>query len=134
MTAETISTNPAPTGDPAAAGAARAVRFYDLVDSGDIDGMAALFAEDTVYRRPGYEPMPGRAGITDFYLHRRVIREGRHTLTTVVPDRSHVAVVGEYHGVLHSGDPVDLRFADLFEVNPDGAFCSRETFFFAPLV
>jgi steroid Delta-isomerase len=119
--------------DRAASAHARAVRFYDCVDSGDIEAMAALFGDETVYHRPGYEPMPGRAAITDFYLRRRLIKAGRHTLSSILAQATQVAVVGEYHGVLHSGDPVDLRFADLFHLNAEGAFCRRETFFFAPL-
>lgn len=119
--------------DRAALAYARAVLFYECVDSNNIEGMAALFSEEAVYHRPGYEQMSGREGITDFYLHRRVIKEGRHTLASILAQATQVAVVGEYHGVLHSGDPMDLRFADLFNLDAQGAFCRRETFFSAAL-
>lgn len=134
MSTDARSANSAPISDPATAGAARALRFYKLVDSGDIAGLTAMFTEDGVYRRPGYEPMLGREGITDFYRNRRVIREGKHTLTSIIQQDSHLAAVGEFHGVLHNDTPVDLRFTDVFVSDADGAFSSRETFFFAPLV
>ncbi|MFB8212217.1 MULTISPECIES: nuclear transport factor 2 family protein [unclassified Streptomyces] len=109
-------------------------RFYDLVDSGDADGVAALFAPDALYRRPGYPPMVGPAGLLGFYGRDRTIRAGNHTLTNVLADGAFVGVFGEFHGVLHSGDPVDLRFADSFTVRPDDLFADRDTYFFAPLV
>jgi steroid delta-isomerase len=108
-------------------------RFYDCVDGNDVPGLAALFAPGSSYHRPGYEPYLGPEGMTRFYGSERVIRSGRHTLTTIVATGHDVAVRGEFHGELHDGSPVDLRFADFFETGPDGRFTRRETFFFAPL-
>jgi ketosteroid isomerase-like protein len=113
---------------------ASAYRFYRCVDDGDVPGLAALFTVDATYHRPGYEPILGREGISRFYSRDRVIRAGRHTLTTAVATGEEVAVRGEFHGVLHDGSPVDLRFADFFELDPEGRFTRRDTFFFAPLV
>jgi steroid Delta-isomerase len=109
-------------------------RFYELVDRGDAAGLAALFAPDAEYRRPGYGLMTGPEGLLGFYGRDRTIREGGHTLTVVLADGPTVGVFGEFHGVLHSGEPVDLRFADSFTVRPDGLFATRDTYFFAPLV
>ncbi|MFD8751875.1 nuclear transport factor 2 family protein [Kitasatospora sp. NPDC059577] len=109
-------------------------RFYHLVDTGDVPGLAALFAPDARYRRPGYETMTGPEGLSGFYGGKRTIRSGRHTLTTLLTDGHQVGVFGEFHGVLNDGEPVDLRFADGFSVRPDGLFSSRDTYFFAPLV
>ncbi|MDT0477786.1 nuclear transport factor 2 family protein [Streptomyces sp. DSM 41014] len=115
--------------------AIRAVRrFYHLVDSGDCQGLAAMFAADAEYRRPGYELMEGPEGLLSFYSRDRTIRSGQHTLTTLLTDGHHVGVFGEFHGVLKDGRPLDLRFADRFIVRPDGLFSSRDTYFFAPLV
>ncbi|ADJ46520.1 hypothetical protein AMES_4695 [Amycolatopsis mediterranei S699] len=126
-----MSPSEAPTRQAAAIAMAR--HFYDCVDSTDVAGAAGLFAADARYHRPGYEPFAGPEGITRFYTHDRVIRSGRHVLTTVVAVGDDVAVRGEFHGVGHDGSPVDLRFADFFEVGPDNLFTRRETFFFAPL-
>jgi steroid Delta-isomerase len=114
--------------------AIRAVRhFYRLVDSGDVPGLAALFAPDAPYRRPGYELMVGPEGLRGFYGEARVISAGAHTLTSLLTDGRTVGVFGEFHGVLKDGNPVDLRFADSFTLRPDGLFSSRDTYFFAPL-
>ncbi|MEK8146036.1 nuclear transport factor 2 family protein [Streptomyces sp. M10(2022)] len=109
-------------------------RFYELVDSGDPQGLAALFADNAEYRRPGYDLMVGPAGLLGFYGRDRTIRSGRHTLTTLLTDSHTVGVFGEFHGELHDGNPVDLCFADSFTVRPDGLFASRDTYFFTPLV
>jgi ketosteroid isomerase-like protein len=112
---------------------ALAHRFYDHVDNGDVPGLAAMFAPEASYHRPGYEPFQGQAGIIEFYSHGRKIRSGRHVLTSVVSTGDTMAVRGEFHGTLRDGSPVDLRFADFFQLGPDQRFTRRDTFFFAPL-
>lgn len=109
-------------------------RYYELVDQGDVDGLVALFDPDAVYHRPGYPPLRGAAELSRFYTSQRVIREGRHTLDTVVAHGDAVAVHGAFHGTLHSGATVETRFADFFRCHPDGTFARRDTFFFAPLI
>ncbi len=109
-------------------------RYYELVDAGDVAGLVAMFTEDATYHRPGYEPMRGHEGLTAFYGGERVIREGRHTVSTVVVDGSQVAVHGVFEGELHDDRKVSLRFADFFVLEADGRFSRRDTFFFAPLV
>lgn len=109
-------------------------RYYDLVDSGDVAGLVALFADDAVYHRPGYPPLAGRRDLERFYRDQRVIRTGRHTVSTLIVSGAEVAVNGEFRGELHNGEVVSLRFADFFVVNPDGTFARRDTYFFAPLV
>ncbi|MFI8325546.1 nuclear transport factor 2 family protein [Streptomyces sp. NPDC085529] len=121
------TTSPASTED-------RVRHYYDLVDAGDVPGLVGLFTPDAVYHRPGYPPFDGHEGLTRFYGGTRVIRTGRHTLTTIVADGSDIAVHGEFHGELHDGTTVGLRFADFFRVAADGRFGRRDTFFFAPLV
>jgi len=112
---------------------ALARRFYECVDGGDVPGLAAMFAPSGSYHRPGYEPFVGQDEITRFYSHGRKIRSGRHTVTSVVATGATMAVRGEFHGVLRDGNPVDLRFADFFDLGPDQRFTRRDTFFFAPL-
>ena len=110
-----------------------ALRFYACVDEGDVPGLAAMFTPSGSYHRPGYEPFVGQDEITRFYSHGSKIRSGRHTMTSVVATGTVMAVRGEFHGVLRDGNPVDLRFADFFELGPDQRFTRRDTFFFAPL-
>jgi ketosteroid isomerase-like protein len=112
----------------------RVRRYYELVDAGEVSSLAALFAEDTVYRRPGYQPIRGRAELVAFYTGERVIETGVHTLSDVVVQSPRVAVNGEFKGVLKDGSDVSLKFADFFAVSEDGLFTERETFFFSPMV
>ncbi|MFR9674189.1 nuclear transport factor 2 family protein [Streptomyces sp. TR06-5] len=108
--------------------------YYELVDSGDVTGLVSLFTPDATYHRPGYPPMVGHEAMTSFYSGERVIKEGRHTLDTVVDHGSRIAVHGEFNGVLRDESTVSLRFADFFQLADDGRFSRRDTFFFAPLV
>ncbi|HEX6355793.1 nuclear transport factor 2 family protein [Actinophytocola sp.] len=110
------------------------LRYYDLVDSGDVPGLVNLFTEDATYCRPGYDPLVGHGELERFYRQQRVIREGRHQVSTVVHEGAQVAVHGEFVGVLLDGRDVHLRFADFFQMSPEGRFSRRDTFFFAPLV
>jgi ketosteroid isomerase-like protein len=114
-------------------GADQVRRFYECVDTDDVTALVDLFTEDCVYHRPGYAPWLGRAGLTRFYTEARVIRSGKHTLTALLSDGPNVAAHGEFDGLLHSGDEVHLRFADFFELAPDGRFSRRFTYYFAPL-
>jgi ketosteroid isomerase-like protein len=110
------------------------LRYYDLVDAGDVTGLVGLFTPEATYCRPGYEPMVGHAALERFYRGERVIRTGKHTVTTVVAHGEQVAVNGEFDGELVDGRTVHLRFADFFLISGDGRFTRRDTFFFAPLV
>jgi steroid delta-isomerase len=109
-------------------------RYYELVDKGDVPGLVALFDPDAVYHRPGYPPLRGKEELLRFYSSQRVIKEGRHTVGALVAGDGEIAVHGEFHGTLHSGETVDARFADFFRCNPDGTFARRDTFFFVPLI
>lgn len=122
---------PTPTDDQAAA---QTRRLYELIDTDDVTAMIALFAEDAVYHRPGYEPLVGHEALAHFYRHERVIREGRHTLHTVLATGTDVAVHGAFAGVLRDGRQARHRFAEFFTLAPDGRIVRRDTFFFVPLV
>ena len=111
----------------------QAIRHFDMIDAGDPEAMVMLFESDAVYLRPGYQPLVGRAEILRFYTALRPIREGRHTLETVIASHGQVAVRGGFSGRLKNGQPIDLRFSDFFVVSATGRFSLRETFFFAPL-
>ena len=108
--------------------------YYQLVDSGDVDGLVDLFEPDSTYHRPGYPPLCGRVELERFYRGERVIHNGEHRLSTVVTDGDITAVHGEFHGVLRDGRTVALRFADFFTFGAEDRFARRDTFFFAPLV
>jgi len=109
-------------------------RYYELVDSGNVDDLVGLFAPDAEYQRPGYPPLVGHSDLQQFYQQDRIIDVGQHVVNTVVAQGSHIAVAGEFSGFLKNGSTTTLRFADFFTVNSVGLFARRETFFFTPLV
>lgn len=103
--------------------------LYSLVDAGDLDGLAALFAEDARYTRPGYPELVGRTAIDRFYRQDRVIASGQHTLESVMTSGDEVAVRGSFDGLLRDGRPVAHRFAEYFALNSARQVVMRETFF-----
>lgn len=121
------------TAAPAETAVAAVIRFFDYVDAADYAGAVGLFAPDSVYLRPGYDPILGTEGLARFFAQDRPIASGTHLLSTVLTVDGTVAVHGEFHGLLRDGSPVDLRFADFFQHGPTG-FVRRDTFFFSPLV
>lgn len=108
-------------------------KFYRLVDTDEIETLAALFTEDAVYRRPGYEPRVGPEGLLQFYGQERAIRQGVHTVRDVVESAGQVAVFGTFEGLLKTGARIELNFADHFRLSPDGRIAGRNTYFFTPL-
>jgi ketosteroid isomerase-like protein len=118
----------------AALGESRIRRYYELVDAGDVPALVDLFAPDARYCRPGYPPLVGHAELERFYREQRVIREGEHTLATLVAADDEIAVHGLFRGVLHDGERAELRFADFFRMTPEGRIACRDTFFFVPAV
>jgi ketosteroid isomerase-like protein len=108
--------------------------YYELVDRGRIDELLNLFAEDSVYERPGYPPMRGRQALEDFYRKTRIIEDGRHMLTSVTQEGDSIAVTGRFEGELKNNSQVSLEFADFFDMDPKGTFRHRKTFFFTSMV
>jgi steroid delta-isomerase len=112
----------------------RVLRYYEVVDADDVPALIDLFAPDAIYHRPGYPPMHGHADLHRFYMGERVIESGRHRISSAVADGNRVAAHGDFAGTLKDGRRVELRFADFFELAPDGRFARRDTFFFSPAV
>ena len=107
--------------------------YYELVDGRDVDGLVALFHPDATYRRPGYDPLVGRAAIERFYREERVIVSGAHRLRSIVTGGDDVAVEGSFTGELRDGRSVTLDFADFFTVQSD-LIVVRTTYFFVAAV
>jgi ketosteroid isomerase-like protein len=123
------------TGAPQVTTPTAAVRsYYRRVDADDVDGLLALFAEDAVYRRPGYQPFHGRAALAEFYRGDRAIAHGTHAIRTIIEQGARVAVTGSFLGCLKDGSEVRCEFADFFRLDAEGRFSARKTFFYAPLV
>lgn len=114
--------------------AARTRDYYALVDAGDVAGVLDWFADDCVYRRPGYEPMRGRHALEAFYGGERVIESGSHTLDQLLVDGASVAVRGRFEGRLRDGSQVTVGFADFIDYDADGRAVERRSYFEAPAV
>jgi ketosteroid isomerase-like protein len=107
--------------------------FYWLIDDGQNSAVAQRFAENIVYHRPGTDPIKGREALEFFYNHNRGIASGQHTLSKVIATAHDIAVHGSFRGVLTNGEEVGWRFADFFQLDDDGLFARRDTFFFVPV-
>ena len=77
--------------------------------------------------------MVGPEQIHAFYSRGRVIKEGVHTVETLLCDGPNISVSGQFIGSLHDDSPLKLRFADFFEIDPEGQIRSRRTFFYTQL-
>jgi steroid delta-isomerase len=107
--------------------------YYRLVDACDYARMLELFADDAVYRRPGYAPLVGKSALAEFYLAVRVIDSGRHELLSILVQDDSAAVQGRFTGRLKDGTEVSLNFADFFRFH-GGRIVERNTYFDAPAV
>ncbi|ADU51924.1 protein of unknown function DUF1486 [Thermaerobacter marianensis DSM 12885] len=106
----------------------KAYLYYQRVDAGDLEGLLALFHPEVVYERGGRPPIHGLDALRQFYIGERIVREGRHELERVLVEGPHVAVRGRFRGVLKSGEPVDVRFADFHHFR-DGLIWRRYSYF-----
>lgn len=107
-------------------------RYYEAVDGGDVPAVLECFADDAVYRRPGYAPLRGREALERFYREERVIADGEHTLDAVVVQGRGAAVRGTFAGSLRDGRHVEIGFADFFIIDEHGRVAERHTYFERP--
>ena len=110
-------------------------RYVNLNDAQDWPAVAALYAEDAVFRRPsGGDPIEGRAAILASFLARPA-RAQRHVIANVVvdvEDADHArafSVIVLYQGepaadgelpVVSANSPLVGTFTDKLERTPDG--------------
>ncbi|WP_028478159.1 nuclear transport factor 2 family protein [Nocardia sp. CNY236] len=103
-------------------------RYYRNIDRRDVAAALACFAEDAIYRRPGYAAFVGLSAISEFYNGGRVISVGSHDLESIIEDTDTVAVRGNFHGTSHDGGPLAVRFADFWRFSGLVAV-ERDTYF-----
>lgn len=125
-----------PAYEPNARGAGESfvTELFRKIDARDWDALAACFAEDVVYERPGYEPLVGRDRVMRFYREERVVAAGEHSLDRVLIDGDGGACWGRYVGVHRDGSPIDERFADVYTVDARGRITTRRSFFYRPAI
>ncbi|TWD14378.1 nuclear transport factor 2 family protein [Marihabitans asiaticum] len=113
---------------------ATTLRYYAMVDAGDVDGVIDWFAPEATYWRPGYPPMVGREALREFYGGERVIEYGAHTVEDLLVDGDRVAVRGRFEGELKDGSTARLGFADFLRYDGDGRVVERRSYFDTPAV
>jgi ketosteroid isomerase-like protein len=106
--------------------------MFSVVDASAWAELAAFYHPACRYERPGFPVITGVDDMLDFYVRRRPILSGRHTLDSVVEAGEHVFASGSFEGELRSGDTLQLRFADHYVFEAD-RILNRTTFFFTPL-
>lgn len=107
--------------------------YYRNIDQRDVEAALTCFAQNAVYRRPGYAAFVGLSAINEFYQDGRVISAGRHELESIVEDADTVAVRGSFRGTSHGGDPLAVRFADFWRFS-GRVVVERNTYFDAAAV
>lgn len=107
--------------------------LFRVIDSRDFDRLREICHPDVVYERPGYEPFRGIDRLLQFYRDERIIASGAHHLTAVLASGTHGACWGRFLGLHRNGAPLDVEFADTYELE-DGRIRRRKSFFYQPSV
>jgi ketosteroid isomerase-like protein len=105
--------------------------LFQIIDGGRWDDLGLVFAEDCVYRRPGYEALVGLTEIEHFYRHERIVDTGSHAVEGVVSGLGAAACWGRFSGRGRDGRMLDEGFADTYLVR-DGLIVCRCTYFYRP--
>ena len=103
--------------------------LFHAIDTASWNDLPNFFHPDIVYERPGYAPISGLDALRDFYSNTRIIAEGKHSLDGGLRDADKAICWGHFRGRSKSGDPLEERFADAYELE-DGLIRKRTTFFF----
>ncbi len=103
-------------------------KYYIAVDTNDLDTLFSVFADNIIYKRPGYEPIEGMKNFKEFYQKGRIIKEGHHTLSNIIVSEPYVVVEGEFNGVLKDGSESHTTFVDVYTFS-DGKALKRHTYF-----
>lgn len=100
--------------------------YYSKVDSGDLDWVLALFAEESEYLRAD-ACYPDKRAITEFYrVDRKIV--GVHTLNRLYESGDTVIVDGVFDGAGADGAEKHVSFADFWQFDAHHLVCSRKTY------
>jgi ketosteroid isomerase-like protein len=99
--------------------------YYKRVDSGDVEWVIEIFAEDACYQRAEAE-YAGKKAISRFYREGRKIT-GNHTIEEPLVIKDVVVVRGIFKGKGAHGEPKEVRFCDFWEFK-DSLVRLRQTY------
>jgi len=118
-----------------------ASRFYEAFDSGDIDGVLAVFAEDLETIDPGMGTVHGHGPFREYIeTLKRAVPDARAVIDDMYDAGDVVVVEGRFAGsftgplaspdgdIEPTGATVDLRFADVSRAR-DGKIVSYHTYY-----
>lgn len=100
--------------------------YYGFVEAKQKTELAALFSEDTVYKRCE-DVYLGKKEVMDFLLNKRKL-VGAHTILKLQQDDQTVIVRGIYDGENSAGEKIHMFFSDFFTFNENGLIYTRETY------
>lgn len=109
--------------------------MFAAIDSCQWHELSHYFHPNVEYDRPGYTRISGLDDLLDFYLNRRIIKQGQHTVETVCTEHGgrSLSVTGHFVGIDRQGKNLDVRFCDVYQLK-EGKIIKRETFFNSPSV
>lgn len=100
--------------------------YYTRIDSGDLDWVLALFAEESEYQRAD-ACYPNKRAITKFYRADRKI-VGVHTLNGMYESGDTVIVDGVFDGTGTDGAEKHIGFADFWHFGTHDLVSCRKTY------
>ncbi len=102
------------------------VRYYEMIDRGDVDGVIGLFMEDATYKR-GESFFADLQEIEHFFRTQRKIT-GVHHLKTILYQKGLIVVRGDFLGKGADGLPRHVEFCDFWDWDASGKVKGRQTF------
>lgn len=109
--------------------AATVRRFYDLINAGDLEGFAALLADDLVEHEAAPGLTPTKKGVLEFFaVNRRAFPDMRMDVEDVIASGDKVVVRGRFSGTQQgplmgmppTGKHVSVEFLDITRMGDDG--------------
>jgi len=102
--------------------------YYRHVDTGDLEAVFALFADDIRYTRSGPRVIEGIEEFREFYENDRAL-SGEHSVVDLVASGDRVAVRGTFEGTnLLDDSDVSFGFADFLRFDDRGLIVERATY------
>lgn len=107
--------------------------LFEAIDRMNLELLSAVFHNEIVYERPGYEPFLGVKSLLKFYKEERVVLEGKHYLEEIITNEHCGACWGRFVGRRKDYTEVDERFADVY-IFEGCEIKFRRTHFFKPAI
>jgi len=98
--------------------------YFEALDQANPDIVQETLADDFVYQSPGGE-FEGGEGIRQYIEEVRTMSNSTHEISLRLHDEQASVAEGRVTGDTADGEPVQVRFADVFEFDEDDAKLTR---------